>query len=91
MPAGIQAAMLVHAAAESSQGTVKGTHAIVLHAPAKLSLKTLVQRLTREAIPHTAFCEQDLPYAGQLMSVGIEPVGDRRIVRRFLKGFWLVK
>jgi hypothetical protein len=82
--------MLVHAAAESAHGTARGTRAVVLGAPNESSLRALSQSLSRESIPHAAFCESELPYAGQLMSVGIEPVQDRRIVRRFLKGFSLV-
>jgi len=82
--------MLVHAAAESSKGTTTGTHAVVLGAPSEDTLLELEKRLQRNNIPHTAFREPDPPYNGSLMSIGIEPVEDRRMVRRYLKGLSLL-
>lgn len=83
--------MLVHAAAASSRGTTHGTHAVVLHAPGEEALRALSAQLAKEGVLHSAFRESDAPYHGQLMAVGIEPLGDRRTVRRFLKGFSLVR
>jgi hypothetical protein len=82
--------MLVHAAAESSKGTVTGTHAVVLSTEAEESLQRIADKLSHAGIPHSAFREPDSPYAGALMAIGIEPVEDRRMVRRFLKGLPLL-
>ena len=82
--------MLVHAAAESSKGTTTGTHAVVLEVPTESELLKLEARLRDARVPHSAFREQDPPYHGSLMSIGIEPVEDRRMVRRYLKGLSLL-
>ena len=82
--------MLIHAAAESASGTIPGTYAVALSAENEDALLRLEKRLTWEQIPHSAFREPDPPYNGALMAIGINPVEDRRIVRRFLKGFPLV-
>lgn len=82
--------MLVHAAAESSKGTVPGTFAVVLEAPNEDSLVHLAATLEASGVPHAAFREPDSPYFNQLMAIGLEPVQDRRMVRRFLKGLSLL-
>jgi hypothetical protein len=81
--------MTIHAAAESSQGTAKGTYAVALHAPDEQSLLELEDRLRYAGIPHSAFREPDPPYNNQLMSIGIEPT-ERRMVRRFLVGLPMI-
>lgn len=78
--------MLVHAAAESSRGTKRGTHVVVLSCLGERVLTELESELRAAAIPHSAFREPDEPYNNQLMSIGIEPIQDRRMVRRFLRG-----
>jgi len=82
--------MTIHAAAESASGTVPGTFAVALSAPNEESLEQLEQKLIFAQIAHSAFREPDPPYNGALMAIGINPVEDRRIVRRFLKGLPLV-
>jgi len=82
--------MILHAAAESSSGTVPGTFAVALSAPNEESLLELETKLAWAQIHHSAFREPDPPHNGALMAIGINPVGDRRMVRRFLKGFPLV-
>jgi len=89
VPPGVQAAMLIHAAGESSSGVVpRGTFAVALGSPSEHLLLKLENRLMLEKVSHAAFREPDRD--NQLMSIGIEPVGDRRVVRRFLKGFTLL-
>ncbi len=90
LPRGTGAAMLVHAAALSSVGTQPNTHVVVLEAPSKTALEKLEKSLTFEQVEHVAFREPDPPWNGQLMSVGINPVNDRRRVRRFFKQFKLL-
>jgi len=82
--------MILHAAAESALGTAPGTFAVALSAPNAESLEQLEQKLTFAQIAHSAFREPDPPFNGALMAIGINPVEDRRMVRRFIKGFPLV-
>jgi len=83
--------MVVHAAAQSAKGTTPNTYAVVLATPGEAALLDLEQRLIFARVPHAAFRETDPPYNGALMSIGIEPVEDRRMVRRFLKGLSLLE
>ena len=80
--------MLVHAAALSSQGASRDTYVVALEG-SRIELEALVCRLQQHAIAHVLFREPDPPYLGELMSVGVLPVSDRRIVRRHLKGLRL--
>ena len=78
--------MIIHASAESIREIVpRGTFAVALESPNEERLLKLEEKLIREGISHIAFREPD--YDNQLMSVGLEPVSDRRMVRRLLKGF----
>lgn len=80
--------MIVHAAGESAKNLTPETHAVVLAADSEAALLRLENRLLHEGVPHAAFREPDR--GGELMSIGIEPVEDRRMVRRYLKGFPLI-
>lgn len=82
--------MIIHASAESSRGTVPGTFAIALVADSELDLLRLEQKLLGAGVPHSAFREPDPPYNGALMAVGIEPVTDRKRVKRFVGRFSLL-
>lgn len=80
--------MLIHASAESANGTIPhGTFAVALSSPDEERLLKLERRLRFEQVPHAAFREPD--YNNQLMSIGIEPIKNRHIVRRLLKNFTL--
>lgn len=85
IPLGRQAAMLIHAAGESAKNLKPGTYAIALAAPNEKSLLLLERTLATAKVAHAAFREPD--YGDQLMAIGIEPVQQRRTVRRYLKGF----
>ena len=82
--------MIAHAAALSSLGTVSDTHVVVLESPDESSLEKLERTLIREKIEHTVFREPDAPWNNARMAVGINPIIDRREVRRFLKSFNLL-
>jgi hypothetical protein len=90
LPTGTLAAMVVHAAANSAAGTTPHTHAVVLEAD-EAQLTNLAKQLTQANIPHHTFRESDPPYTNTIMSIGIEPVIDRRMVRRFLRGLSLLR
>lgn len=82
--------MIIHAAGESAVNVTPGTYAVALSACNERQLLKLEERLTWEQVPHAAFREPDPPWNGSLMAVGIEPVDNRRVVQRFLKGFYLI-
>src|SRR5688572_30418563 len=74
LPRGVQAAMLIHAAGESSPGRVpSGTHAVALVAEDETHLLRIERRLIFERIPHVAIREPDPPYSGALMAIGLPP------------------
>ena len=79
--------MIVHAAGESAVNVKQGTYAVVLAARDEAHITNLEKRLQLQSIPHAAFREPDRNC--ELMSIGINPVEDRRSVRRFLRGFSL--
>lgn len=81
--------MIVHAAAQSAKGTTPDTFAVVLTAENETDLLALEKRLVYEGVPHAAFREPD--YHNELMSIGIEPVTDRSMVRRFLHRYKLLE
>ena len=81
--------MIAHAAALSAQGVSHNTHVVILTGSLE-QLQQLEKELTWDGISHTAFHEPDAPYLGALMSIGIEPLTERRMVRRYLKRFQLL-
>lgn len=82
--------MLIHAAGESANGVTPGTFAVALTAKDEHALKQVEEKLRWAEIPYSAFHEPDPPWSGALMSIGINPVQDRRMLRRFLKGLSLL-
>lgn len=74
LPRGLQAAQIVHAAGESSQGDIAaGTFAVVLAVPDKHALAAEAYRLTKAGVPFAAIYEPDAPYLGDLMALGLRP------------------
>ena len=75
LPRGVQAAMLIHAAGESSPGALpRGTRAVALAAEDETHLRLLERRLIFERIPHVAIREPDPPFSGALMAIGLPPL-----------------
>lgn len=74
LPPGVLAAQLVHAAGESSDGTLKeGTFAIVLGVSNEDALIRVRARLSLAGVDHVAVHEPDAPYRGALMAIGVRP------------------
>lgn len=91
LPRGLQAAQLVHAAGESSQGDLPaGTFAIVLAVPDRHALMAEAYRLTKAGLPFTPIFEPDAPHCGDLMAIGLRP-GPREVLRRHLSSLPLLK
>jgi hypothetical protein len=67
------AAQVVHAAGESVRHIVEpGTYAVVLGATAT-QLAALEKRLAAAGVHFSAIRENDHPYNGELLAIGIEP------------------
>jgi hypothetical protein len=92
IPIGLQAAQLIHAARESSVGCPRNPHeyAIALRAPDEHELNALSERLFLAGIRHSRIIENDTPWTGQLMAIGIPPAS-RRLLKRYLSGLPLLK
>ena len=92
MPLGTLAAQLVHAAGESvSEPLPDNTRAVVLAAKDESHLLKIEQKLQHRGIPHRSIREPDSPWCNSLMSIGLEPVADRRAVRRVLSNLPLLR
>lgn len=90
LPAGITAAQICHAAGESSPGNLpSGTFAVVLSAP-KDALEALEAKLQLAGLPHRSIRENDPPYSGDLLAIGICPTYKKE-VKRFVSALPLVK
>lgn len=83
LPLGVIAAQVIHAAGESSDRVPSGTYAVALAARDEPHLETLEKKLIRLDIPHKAIREPDRQ--DELMAIGIEPVRDRRALRRVVQ------
>lgn len=91
LPKGIQAAMLIHAAGESSQGALPPhTYAIALQSKNEDDLNSLSHSLFLAGIPHRRIIESDAPYNGQLMAIGLKP-GFRSELKRHLSHLPLLR
>jgi hypothetical protein len=91
IPRGLQAAQIIHAAGESSSGSVPpGTYAIALSTSDEAELDGLSHRLFLAGIPHRRIIENDAPWSGQLMAIGIFPQ-PRRSLRRYLSHLKTIK
>lgn len=91
LPAGLQAAQLIHAAGESSPGNLPPhTYAIALTCANEAELQALSQRLFLAGIKHKRIIESDAPWTGQLMALGIPP-GKRSELKRHLSMYKLLR
>lgn len=92
MPVGVLAAQLIHAAGESNPDAFH-CNAVALHVENEESLAFKAAQLADVGIPHVLIHEQDPPWNGQLMAIGIHPVirsADKEF-RRIVAGLKLVK
>lgn len=85
------AAQVVHAAGESSPGGLPpDTHAVVLAARDEAHLAAIEGSLTQAGIAAHSVVENDPPYAGQLMAIGLSPA-PKDEVRRPLSNLPLLR
>ncbi len=85
LPLGFLAAQVTHAASESSPTPdPPGTNAVVLAAAGEPELLALYQRLVALGARCVLITEPDEPWCGAATAIGLEPVVDRRALRRVL-------
>ena len=65
------------------------THVVVLQADAD-QLAELALTLAMAGIPHAPVHENDEPFSGQLVAVGISPLVRRQTIRRFVSALPLL-
>jgi hypothetical protein len=84
------AAQVTHAAGESAGGLLRpGTYAVVLQAP-KDHLESLEEVLEAQDIPHRAIRENDPPYSGELMAIGVCP-NERSKLKKYFSSLPLLR
>jgi hypothetical protein len=85
------AAQICHAAGESSPGRLPaGTYAVILAASGPGELEELSRGLSRAGIRHVQVRENDEPFAGELMALGLEPAL-RSVVKRHVRRLPLLR
>lgn len=91
MPRGLLAAQVTHAAGESSPGNLpEGTYAVVLAAKSPEQLIFIEKHLIHNGVPHKAIRENDPPYRGELLAIGVTPQ-PRSQLRRYFSTLPLLK
>jgi len=86
------AAMIIHAAGESSPGNLpEGTHAVALAAKNEAHLRFIEKKLRAFSISHQSIREPDAPWNGALMAIGLVPVSDRNRIKPVTKSLRLIK
>ena len=81
LPVGCAMAQLIHAAGESAGGDLpNNTIAVALGARDEDHLEFIEAKLRRLSIPHHRVREPDRN--NELTAIGLQPVADRRLVRR---------
>lgn len=84
IPVGVTAAMIAHAAGESSTGDLDpGTYAIVLTVKSEKELQEVFGILEVNKVDFTPIYEPDPPWNNQLMALGLKPIL-RNAGRKFL-------
>lgn len=66
-----------------------GTYAVALHVRDEAALRGLAAKLSKAGIKHHLVIEDDDPYHGQAMAIGIVPT-DRKILKPYLSSYALV-
>lgn len=91
LPRGVMAAQIIHASGESSTGKLKpGTYAIALEAESSEHLGEISAKLKEAGVEHSRIIENQEPYDGELLAIGVRP-GPREELRRYFSCLPLVR
>lgn len=89
LPPGVQVAQTAHAASEASGHPP--TIVVALMVPDEASLRRVAEALGENSLTYKLITEEDGPYAGQAMAVGIAPSTDRKAIRKVTSALPLVR
>lgn len=92
LPIGLMAAQIVHAAGESAQHGLlpPDAHAVVLAVPSEDALREVHARLELERVAHICITENDPPFDGQMMAIGLVPAKKEKL-RKYLSSLPLLR
>lgn len=90
LPLGLLASFVAHAAGHYGPHP-PGTHVVILGVADETHLMAVANRLANAGIAHTVEVEDDAPYAGQRMAIGLALVQDRQPVRKLLSQLPLLR
>jgi len=91
LPIGVICAQTIHAAGESSPGNLPPhTFAVALALPNEEAMLALETKLKRVGVKFVSIREDDFPYNGQLMAIGVVPQPKHQ-VKKYLQGIPLLK
>lgn len=76
----MQVAQVAHAASEASGHPP--TIVVALAVPDEQTLRRVAEVLGAKSLTYKLIVEEDGPFAGQAMALGIEPSADRRSIRK---------
>lgn len=92
LPHGVQVAQTAHAAGEPAGGPLPdGTIVVALAVPTERTLLDVAKALGEHSLTYKLVVENEGPWAGQAMSLGVTPTSDRRAVRKATSRLPLVK
>lgn len=86
---GVLAAQVGHAASEAAGHPP--TVMIVLAVDGEAELRRVAAALGDHGLPHHLVVEEDGPYTGQAMTIGVEPSHDRAAIKKVLSSLPLIK
>lgn len=92
LPHGVQVAQTAHAAGESAGFPLPdGTIVVALGVPDEGALKRVARALGEHSLTHKLIVENEGPWAGQAMALGVTPTTDRAAVRKVTSHLPLVR
>jgi len=85
----VQVAQTAHAASEASGHPP--TIVVALAVPDETSLRRIAEALGEQSLTYKLIVEEDGPFAGQAMALGLTPSTDRAAIRKVTSALPLVR
>lgn len=89
LPLGVQVAQTAHAASEASG--YPPTIVVALAVPDETALKRIAEALGENSLTYALITEEDGPFSGQVMALGVTPSTDRAAIRKVVSALPLVR
>ena len=90
LPVGVMAAMVVHAAGRTGSKVADYAHAVVLQVNDGESVVDLASKLAKASVEHLMILENEEPWNGAPMAIGIPPMEATAPLRKILKNLKLL-